>query len=82
MMQVEPAVKDAASRVEPAAKDLTEGQLKPAADTIAQKAVPTTKAIGEKHSCAVSPTHSDLYPQLQSLSCLRCCIVISPPLRI
>lgn len=45
-MQVQPAVEDAASRVEPAAKQFTQGTVRPAGDYVADNAVPLTKEIG------------------------------------
>ncbi len=60
---MEPFVKDAASKAEPAAKDFTEGQLKPAADTVAEKAVPVTKKIGEGGTACILalPSYSSPY---------------------
>jgi hypothetical protein len=46
-LQMEPAVKDAASRVEPATKNVTEGYIRPAGDYVAKNAVPATKALGK-----------------------------------
>ncbi len=45
-LQVEPAVKDAASQVEPATKEVTDGAIRPAGDYISKNAVPATKALG------------------------------------
>ncbi len=55
-MQVEPAVKDAASRVEPATKEATDGAIRPAGDYVSKNAVPVTKAIGENCARALEKT--------------------------
>ncbi len=47
-MQVQPAVKDAASRAEPAAKDVTQNYIRPAGDYVADNAVPLTQEIGAR----------------------------------
>ena len=44
---MEPAVKDAAARVEPATKEATDGAIRPAGDYVSKNAVPVTKALGE-----------------------------------
>ena len=54
-MQVQPAVKDAASRAEPAAKDVTQNYIRPAGDYVADNAVPLTKEIGEFSRVPRSP---------------------------
>ena len=46
-MQFEPAVKDAAGKAEPAAKDFTSQTVRPAGDYVADNAVPMTQAYGE-----------------------------------
>ncbi len=53
--QVQPAVEDAASRVEPAAKQVTDGAIRPAGDYVADNAVPITKQIGAacQHSSCI-----------------------------
>ena len=54
-MQVQPAVKDAASRAEPAAKDVTQNYIRPAGDYVADNAVPLTKEIGEFSRLPLAP---------------------------
>ncbi len=49
--QFEPAVKDAAGKAEPMAKDFTSQTVRPAGDYVADKAVPLTKEYGER-SCS------------------------------
>ena len=46
-VQFEPAVKDAAGKAEPMAKDFTSKTVRPAGDYVADKAVPLTKEYGE-----------------------------------
>ena len=50
-VQFEPAVKDAAGKAEPMAKDFTSKTVRPAGDYVADKAVPLTKEYGER-SCS------------------------------
>ncbi len=45
--QFEPAVKDAAGKAEPMAKDFTSQTVRPAGDYVADNAVPLTKEYGE-----------------------------------
>ena len=40
-------MKDAAGKVEPAAKDFTSGTVRPAGDYVAENAVPATQAYGK-----------------------------------
>ncbi len=49
--QFEPAVKDAAGKAEPMAKDFTSQTVRPAGDYVADNAVPLTKEYGER-SCS------------------------------
>jgi hypothetical protein len=46
-VQFEPAVKDAAGKAEPAAKDFTSQTVRPAGDYVADNAVPMTQAYGK-----------------------------------
>lgn len=54
-MQVQPAVKDAASRAEPAAKDVTQNYIRPAGDYVADNAVPLTQEIGARTRLMPAP---------------------------
>ena len=48
-------MKDAAGRVEPAAKDFTSKTVRPAGDYVADNAVPLTKEYGERPSSSLLP---------------------------